>query len=196
VSQQEDYEVIKQVIGGDANAFELLIERHKTMVFSIVGKHVPSEHVAETAQEVFVRAFFALKGFRQESPFTHWLGAIATRTSAFYWRQKTRQDRVRSASSLSEDATEFLEAVSSNEAIVNFENSANQAVASEVIERVLEELDPQDRILITLLYFEDKSVKEVSQLLGISVANVKVRGFRARKRMKRCIEQLFPEGDQ
>ncbi len=196
MSQQEDYEVIKQVIGGDANAFELLIERHKTMVFSIVGKHVPSEHVAETAQEVFVRAFFALKGFRQESPFTHWLGAIATRTSAFYWRQKTRQDRVRSASSLSEDATEFLEAVSSNEAIVNFENSANQAVASEVIERVLEELDPQDRILITLLYFEDKSVKEVSQLLGISVANVKVRGFRARKRMKRCIEQLFPEGDQ
>jgi RNA polymerase sigma-70 factor (ECF subfamily) len=195
VSQQEDYDVIKRVLGGDANAFEEIIQRHQSMVFAIVGKHVPSEHVAETSQEVFVRAFFALKSFRHESPFTHWLGAIATRTSAYYWRESSRREKVTLASSLSQDAAKFLETVGSNQAIANFQISSNQAAAGEILERALEDLGPLDKMVITLLYLEDKTVKEVGLLLEISIANVKIRAFRARKRLKKSLEVLMSEGE-
>ncbi len=81
-----DVEIVRQVVDGDVNAFELLLNRHRDHVLKIVKKHVPYEQIEETAHDVFVRAYQSLPTFKNKSHFRHWLSSIAVRTCYDFWR--------------------------------------------------------------------------------------------------------------
>ena len=81
-----DAEIIRRVIDGDVNSFEYLLNRYQDHVLRIVTKHIPHNEVEEMAQEVFVRAYQALPGFKQEGSFRQWLSAIAVRTCYDFWK--------------------------------------------------------------------------------------------------------------
>ncbi len=184
-----DRETIERVLGGEVNAFELLIEKYKNHVFSIVMNHVPPSRGEEVAQAVFVKAFRHLSSFRADSPFPHWLARIAVRCCYDFWKGAKRVREI-PISSLTDRHTEWMERTRHAESREAFDRQADREEALEVLEWALEQLSPPNRMVLTLLHREGRSVKEVSVLMGWSEAKVKVQAHRCRHQMREIIEKM------
>jgi RNA polymerase sigma-70 factor (ECF subfamily) len=178
-----DAELIAQVRAGDVNAYEPLITRHREQVFAIAARHVPGAQVAETAQEIFVRAFLSLSTYRAEKPFAHWLSRIAMRTCYDYWRQQKRRPET-PASVLDEDHQEWLERASQGLAREAFTHETEQREAADVLDWALAQVSASDRLVLTMLHRDGHSVAEIATLLGWTQTRVKVTAFRARHKLR------------
>jgi len=181
-SKPSDAEIVRRVIEGEINAFESLLLRYKDHVLEVVKKHVPYNEVEETAHDVFVRAYQSLSTFKGRSSFKQWLSAIAVRTCYDFWRKRYRSREV-PMSSLTEEHQEWLERVVSNRSGQSFDDKASQREARELLDWALDRLSPGDRMVLELVYLEGLSGREAADLLGWTVANVKVRSLRARRRL-------------
>ena len=181
-----DEEIVRQVLDGNINAFESLLKRHSVQVLKIVQRHVPYEDVEETVQEAFVRAYKSLPTFRGESDFSRWLSAIAVRSCYDYWRKAYRSREV-PMSTLTERHQEWLEAVLSDDSQQSYDEEGLQTEARELLDWALAQLSAAERMVIELVYLEGLPVKEAADLLGWSVANVKVRSFRSRKKLEKLL---------
>ena len=184
--QSSDTEIISQVLAGEVNAFELLIERYQTYVFSIVRKHVPKDRADEVAHDVFVRAYQGLAGFSGKSAFSQWLAGIAIRTSYDFWRGEYRRREI-PISQLEDAHRDYIENTLSDVSEETFGRDERRSEAAEILEWALNHLSPPERIVLELVYLEEYSHKEAAELLGWSVVNVKVRAHRARKKLTRIL---------
>lgn len=184
-----DTEIVRQVIDGDVNAFEHLLTKYQKYVFKIVSRHVPHHQVEETAHEVFVRAYQSLPNFRKEKRFRQWLASIAVRTCYDFWR-KAYRSREFPMSSLTEQQQDWLENTMSDQSSQSFHEQGRQKEAREVLDYALTKLSPEDRMVLELVHLEGLSGKEAAELLGWSLANVKVRAFRARKKLEKLLTRL------
>lgn len=180
--ESSDTEIISRVLAGDVNAFELLIERYQTHVFSIVRKHVPQARADEVAHDVFVRAYQGLAGFSAKSGFSQWLAGIAVRTSHDFWRGEYRRKEI-PASQLTEAHREYIENTLSDVSAEAFDQDGRREEAVEILEWALNRLSAPERMVLELVYLEEYSHKEAAELLGWSLVNVKVRAHRARKKL-------------
>ena len=185
-----DSEVIKQVLEGNVNSFETLMLRYKDLVLRIVKKHVPYSETEEMAQETFIRAYQSLSGFKSKGDFKQWLASIAVRTCYDYWRKVYRSKEV-SMSSLSERHQKWLEEVISDQPEIPFQEDDVQKEATELLDWAMGKLAPEDRMVLELVYLEGLSGKEAADLLGWSVANVKVRTFRSRNKLKKLLKETI-----
>jgi len=183
LTRPSDAEIIRRIIDGDVNSFEHLLKRYQNYVLRIVTKHIPYNEVEEMSQEVFVRAYQALPGFKQEGSFRQWLSAIAVRTCYDFWRKRYRS-RELPMSDLSENHQGWLEHTLSNQSDKSFHEKGREKEAKELLDWALSKLSARDRMVIELVYLEGLSVKEAAGLLGWSVSNVKVRSFRSRKKLR------------
>ena len=181
-SKPSDAEIVHQVMGGDINAFESLLVRYKVHVLEVVTRHVPYNEVEETAHDVFVRAYQSLPTFKERSSFKQWLSAIAVRACYDFWRKQYRSREV-PMSSLSGEHQEWLEKVASNRSRQSLDDKDSAEKARELLDWALDRLSPEDRMVLELLYLEGLSGREAADLLGWSVANVKVRSLRARRKL-------------
>ena len=188
-----DDEIVHEVLNGNVNAFESLVTRHSARVLKIVQKHVPHKDVEETAQETFVRAYRSLATFRGESDFSQWLSSIAVRSCYDYWRKAYRSQEV-PMSALSENHQEWLEAVLSGESQQSHDEEGVSTEAKELLDWALAQLSAEERMVIELVYLEGLSVKEAANLLRWSVANVKVRSFRSRKKLEKLLRREAIQG--
>lgn len=195
MQELEDAGIITRVLGGDNNAFEQLIERHKVRVFATVSRHVPIGDVAEVAQRVFIRAWRGLGNFRGESPFSHWLSKLAVRECYDFWRERARR-REFVGGSLSDEQTTNLAALLDAGAREISDSLESRREAREIVIWALGKLSAADRMVITLIYAEECSIQEAAELLGWSAANVKVRAFRARRFLRRVILENLQEDER
>lgn len=186
----EDLQVVKRVVDGDVEAFEILLRRHSECVFRTVGRRVPTHDVESVAQEAFVSAFRSLKSFRGKQPFEHWLLRIARRRCCDYWRSRQRRPEL-IGGSLREDQREWLEHVSAGLRLDSFHHECEREEAAEVVHNALSRLDAEDRALIESIYFEGLQLKEVAATFGWSLAKVKVRAYRARRKLRDVIEKFM-----
>jgi RNA polymerase sigma-70 factor (ECF subfamily) len=185
-----DNDIIGQVLEGDVNAFEGLIERYRNYVFKIVMRHVPMEDVEEVAHDVFVRTYKSLPKFGAKSEFKHWLSRIATRTCYDFWRNRYRSGEI-PMSDLSESQQNWLRQVIAGQATGSFEEAASRDEARELIDWALSRLSAEDRTVIELVYLEELSVQEAADRLGWTKANVKIRTHRSKKKLRKILEQLI-----
>ena len=185
-SKPSDAEIVRRVIEGEINAFESLLLRYKDHVLGVVKKHVPYNEVEETAHDVFVRAYQSLSTFKGRSSFKQWLSAIAVRACYDFWRKRYRS-RELPMSSLTEGHQEWLEKILSNRSGQSFDDKASQREARELLDWALDRLSPGDRMILELVYLEGLSGREAADLLGWSVANVKVRSLRARRKLRNLL---------
>jgi RNA polymerase sigma-70 factor (ECF subfamily) len=185
-----DAKTVRQVIDGDVDAFEHLLNKYQDHVLRIVKKHVPHREVEEMAQDIFVRAYQALPGFKEEGSFRQWLSAIAVRTCYDFWRKRYRS-RELPMSDLSEKHRDWLERTLSNESNQSFHEKSMENEAREVLDWALSKLSAKDRMVLELVYLEGLSGKEAAGLLGWSVANVKVRSFRSRKKLETLLKGVI-----
>jgi len=184
--ERTEAELIAAVLKGDAASFEPLVQKYSPRVFATARRYARREsEVEDIAQEVWLKAFEKLGSFRGEAPFEHWLMRMTVRTCYDFLRAHQR-NRENSFSDLSEPENDWLERfVASPESA-----SENSDAAKLLIQRVLEKLSPQARLVITLLEIEDRPVKEIARLTGWSVPLVKVRAFRARAEMRKILAKM------
>jgi RNA polymerase sigma-70 factor, ECF subfamily len=187
--EPSDTELIAAVRQGDVEKFEVLITRYQPRVFATARRYARREdEVQDIVQEVFIKAFQKLDSFRAEAPFEHWLMRMTVRTCYDFLRSHQR-NRETTLTELSDPEVDWLERFAASPE----DNSKNTDAARALVERVMAQLSPEARLVITLLEIEDRSVKEISRLTGWSVPLVKVRAFRARAQMKKILETLTRE---
>ncbi len=181
-------QTIERVISGDVAAFEDIVHSYSDHVFRIVANMVSSQDVEEVAQEVFIRVFTDLTGYRKSAPFEHWLSRVTVRTCYDYWRRYRRQRVV----PVSDDQLQLLE-----QEAAQLDRSDTAAVerAKELLDWALGHLKPQDRLAFSLLYLEEMSMKELGEMLGWSVAQVKIRSFRARQALRKQLTAKLEKQD-
>jgi RNA polymerase sigma-70 factor, ECF subfamily len=185
-----DSEIVRQVLEGNVNSFESLMLRYKDLVLRIVKKHVPFSEIEEMAQETFIRAYRSLSGFKSKGDFKQWLASIAVRTCYDYWRKVYRNKEI-TMSSLTERHQKWLEEVISDQPEAPFHEDDVHKEATELLEWAMEKLAPEDRMVLELIYLEGLSGKEAADLLGWSVANIKVRAFRSRNKLKKLLKETI-----
>jgi len=168
---------IRAALNGDGSAYERIIRRHQQAIGRRMLRFTRDRREAEElTHDVFVEAYVNLRSFRGESPFEHWLQRIATRTGYKFWKRRGKNKAVE------------LEVA---EAVPTRSSAASDDLAEEV-HRKLEQLPPRDRMVLTLLYVEERSVAEAAELIGWTQTMVKVQAFRARGKLKKLIEGSRP----
>jgi RNA polymerase sigma-70 factor, ECF subfamily len=184
-----DAELIDAVIKGDAASFEPLIVKYQPRVFATARRYARREsEVEDIVQEVFIKAYQKLSGFRGEAPFEHWLMRLAVRTCYDFLRSHQR-NRETAFTELSPPEMDWLDRY-----VADPESASEDAdAARQLIERVMASLSPPARLVITLLEIEEKSVKEIADITGWSVPLVKVRAFRARAEMRKILAKITKE---
>lgn len=184
--------MIAGILNGDDRAFEILLERYRPLVARIVNAKVPRDQAVELVHEVFIRAFESLANYRPLKPFGHWLSILAVRACHDFWRGRYASREV-PQSALSEAQQVWLEAAASGEG--PGESLHQRLEARELLDWALGHLKPEDRLALTLVHLEGHSMAEAAELLGWSVASVKVRTFRARRKLRGIIAQSLGEGE-
>ncbi len=182
----DDAQLIKAVLAGDVDRFELLLHRYEHTVLTIVKKHIPPEHVEDTAQEVFVRAYRSLKKYKGKGGFKSWLAAISVRTCYDFWRKHYRRNEV-SLEGANEKQQVAISQNMAHNAIENFDRKESLKEDHELLHYALNQLAPAERMVLELVYFQELSGREAARLLGWSVTNVKVRTHRARKKLRQIL---------
>ncbi|MBN1848618.1 MAG: RNA polymerase sigma factor [Deltaproteobacteria bacterium] len=186
----DDTEIIHQILDGHTDAFESLLIRYQELVSKIVRRHVPHDDITETMQDVFIRVFQSLPSFRAKGDFKHWLTSIAVRTCYDYWRT-VYQSKETPISEITEKHQEWLESVIHGEHGTLIEEKGSCEEAKEILDWALAKLSAEDRIVLELIYLEGHTCKETAKLLGWSVANVKVRSFRSRKKLEKILSEVM-----
>lgn len=185
---RSDEDLVRAVLAGANEAFEELVRRHQPRLFATARRYARREsEVEDIVQEVFLKAFERLPGFRFEAPFDHWLMRVAVRTCYDFLRahQRTRES---SFTDLSDEEEEWLNRFRDDP------DSADERAdaAKALVQRLMDTLPPQFRLVIQLLEIEERSIKEIHQLTGWSLPLIKVRAFRARAAMRRALARLKP----
>jgi len=184
-----DSELVAAVRAGDTARFEVLVQRYQPRLFATARRYARQEReVEDIVQEIFLKAFSKLESWRGDAPFEHWLMRLAVRTCYDFLRRHQR-NREHTLTDLEEGEESWLERhAASPEAA-----SPDAAAARTLVQKVLGQLSPAHRLVITLLELEDRPVKEIATLTGWSVPLVKVRAFRARAEMRKILSRMEVE---
>lgn len=181
-----DRALARRICGGDDAAFEAFVREHFARVSRIAGRFFRHPDVVEEiGQEVFVKAFLAMASYRAEMPLEHWVSRIAVNACYDQLRRKQRRPET-AVSQLADDPAEFyarLRAPASSAEGTFWQREEARVCAEEMLAM----LAPPERLVLTLMILEDLSVAEVAAVTGWSAANVKVRAFRARGRLRKLL---------
>jgi len=181
----DDGALVQRVLGGDQDAFGVLVHRYQRLVFRIIGGFLRNHaDVEEVAQEAFLRAFKGLPGFRLGSPFGPWIARIATRASYDQLRRRHRRPEV-AWEDLSPDEQGAAQALAAGV------DPATRTAARDVLEHAMASLKPKDRQALILADAQGLTPAEVGAVLGCSPLAARIRLHRARRAMRRVVEKLL-----
>jgi RNA polymerase sigma-70 factor, ECF subfamily len=181
-----DARAVAAVLAGETARFEEIILRHQPRLFATARRYARREdEVADIVQEILLKAFTKLASWRADAPFEHWLMRLAVRTCFDFLRGHQR-NREQVFAELTHEEEDWLERhAGSSDAARDDEDAART-----LVQKAFEALSPANRLVLTLLELEDRTVKEISSLTGWSVPLVKVRAFRARAELRKVIGTL------
>jgi len=185
-----ELDLARQAQGGDESAFAEIVRRYSPRVFSVASRFFRQRSlVEEAAQEVFLKAFTQLGSFEGRGSMEGWLTRIATNTCLNMVRGAKRRPEF-TVSDLTEDEQGWLDHQSAGDqgAQPSVENSV---VATDLADRLLAVLSPEDQQALLMIDGEDASIKEVAEATGWSESKVKVRAFRARRKVREAMEKLL-----
>jgi RNA polymerase sigma-70 factor, ECF subfamily len=189
-------ELIVRSLAGEHDAFEALVRRHSSRVFSIIGSFFRRRDMVEDiSQDVFAKAYFSLSTFTRGRSFEAWVAKITVNACYDHLRaQRRRLDQQAPHESQQED--EWFELQMLQVARDRHASSERQRDAAEIAERLLAKLDPEDRLVVVLIDRDGFSVKEVSKMTGWGQSKVKVRAFRARRTLRAAMRRLVLSGER
>ena len=172
-TREEKYH-IDRVKAGEKEAFTWLVDRYKDMVYTMCLRMLASEEdAADAAQEVFVRAFHSLSGFKEESRFSTWLYRISYNHCISVIRRKVKVI----------DLVDELPDTGEEDGKVNGLEALTRGERSKYLRQALEALPETDAVVVTLFYYEEMSLEEIAEVTGLTSANIRIKLHRSRKKM-------------
>jgi RNA polymerase sigma-70 factor, ECF subfamily len=182
-------ELVRRAQAKDMEAFEVLVNLHQRYVYNLALRVLADEQEAwDIAQETFVRAWLALKGFRGQSQFRTWLFRIAT--NLCYNRLPGLR---RQLSALGEDC--LMELPADPQQDPGPHGSMEMQEQRVFLHRKIEELPESQRLLVVLRYQEELSYEEIANVLNLPLGTIKTGLFRAKERLKesfRTYSEVLP----
>lgn len=179
--EKEDLIHIRQVLDGDNQAYRFLVDKYKTMAFTLAFRIMRNEQDAEeVTQDAFVQAYRNLKKFRQKAGFSTWLYRIVYNASVSKLRL-TRERRKDFA--VEETVREEVENSFLKEDFIHNRQK--------IMRQLLDHLSSTDRAIITLYYLDELPVREIAGITGLTGENVKMRLYRSRKKLKEILMEKF-----
>lgn len=178
---------LERVRRQDQAAARELVEHLHPLVARIVRAHLPRRVAEEDLlQEIFLKMFTRLAQYQGAVPFTHWVSRIAVTTCIDQLRAQKRRPEFRWAD-LSENEAEVLDHVLTDER----EELPGEALAArELVNKLLAQLKAEDQLVLRLLDLEQKTIAEIAQLTGWGHSMIKVRAFRARRKLQKLFQEL------
>jgi RNA polymerase sigma-70 factor (ECF subfamily) len=179
-----DNEIISKVLGGDQQAYAVLVNRYQNYVFTLAMRFTKNrEDAEEVSQDIFIKAYRSLANFRGASKFSTWLYTIVNTTCITFLRKK----RLEVHSLDNEKVFEVADSLDSGMRANMIEQKSKVAMVNKAINL----LGTDDATILTLFYKAEQSLEEIASALGIEVNNAKVKLHRARARLKEKMEKHF-----
>jgi RNA polymerase sigma-70 factor (ECF subfamily) len=186
MNHQSDQYYINQVLEGQVNAFSVLVERYRGIVYTVVYRMIKNkEQAEEVAQDSFIKAYKSLSNYRGDAKFSTWLYTIAYRKSL---------DTIKASKRMI--TSEFIEEVSEGEIelVGDALNCLQVKERKKIISDSIMRLPEDEAAIITLYYFEEKSVKEIVEIVNLTTDNVKIKLYRSRKKLYSILKHhISPE---
>lgn len=190
-ARADERRLIERAQHGDHDAFAQLVLRHQRRVFSVIANLLrrPAE-VEDLSQQVFLKAYLALPRFDFRAAFGTWLYRIAVNECFDHMRrQRTLKSPQRSEVQL--DSPEKLERLMAVDKLASRPDPERRAELKQLVELLFQRLPAQDRLLLTLREVEGFLVGEIAEVVQLNENTVKVRLFRARKRLVEAYRRLL-----
>ncbi|MEQ9426203.1 MAG: sigma-70 family RNA polymerase sigma factor [Cyclobacteriaceae bacterium] len=166
-----DEELVAQVKNGDTEAFRVLIERHKNYAFTIARRIVVSaEEAEEVIQDAFMKIYKAADSFKGDSKFTTWFYRVVFNTAI----SSQRKNRL---------PTSPIDEMPLNKGGSDRQDEMRSDNRRQFIDQAMQNLSDDDKLLLTLFYFDELSLEEIAQIVDQEKSNLKVKLFRARKKL-------------
>lgn len=164
---------------GDEAAYARLVRRYEADIARQLSRYTRNRNdLRELVQQVFVDAYRSMPRYRPQAPFLHWLRRIASRAGYRYWKVRRREQE------RTVPLEEWHERV-----LASPPEAQAPSEAAEHLYVLLERLPQKDRVVLTLMYFEECDVRTIAERMGWSQTLVKVRAFRARRRLRTMLEE-------
>ncbi len=181
----DDKLYIEKILNGDANQYSFLVNKYKNMAFTLAFRISGNrEDAEEIAQDSFVKAYQALNRFKTDAKYSTWLYRIVYNTSISYLRKRK---------GVTVEFDENIGNFSSHEDTINSLNDLNRKTQNKYIKLAIDRLLPEEAFIITLFYYNDCSVREISEITGLAGSNIKVKLHRSRKKLYGCLYHLLNE---
>ncbi|UCF14480.1 MAG: RNA polymerase sigma factor [Phycisphaerales bacterium] len=175
--ESADQKDITACLSGDKDSYAKLVRRYEKQITRLMWRFSRDPGVCEElVQQVFVEAYLSLKSYRAEAPFLHWLRRIGSRVGYGFWKEQARAK--------SELPLEDFDAFVTEET-----DNLDPSVAAEVLHSLLARLGRAERLVLTLMYFEQCGTNEIAERMGWTRAMVKMRAYRARRKLKTIAER-------
>ncbi len=181
-SKLTDIELIQRTLKGDQQAYALLIKRYERYTFTLALRFTKSrEDAEEVAQDSFIKVYRGLSSFKQESKFSTWLYTVVYTTAMTSLRKKNNK-----TIALDDEAT-YIQIESTASGVEH--NVAENRSRSYYLNEAISQLTADDATVLTLFYHAEQSLEEIAQIMNIETNGVKIKLFRARKRLKEKLER-------
>jgi len=186
MTTNNDQHYINKILLGDSKSFAILVDRYKDLVFTLALRMVKNrEEAEEVSQDTFLKVFKSLNKFKGDSKFSTWIYRVGYNTCLDRIKKNKRAQRTVTIDEFTEHQIKTLD-----NALDNMEMEERKLA----IQNCLQLLPSEDGYLITLYYFEELSLEEISKIIDITVNNVKVKLFRSRKKLATILKQrIEPE---
>jgi RNA polymerase sigma-70 factor (ECF subfamily) len=175
----------------DESAFGEIVRRYSPRVFRVASRFFPQYGlVEEAAQEIFLKAFVQIETFENRGSLEGWLTRIAVTTCLNIVRTNNKQPTL-NFTDLTDDETAWLEDKITNVSVKDYKSEENKLIAADLLNRLFKTLSVEDALVLTLIDGEGESIKDVCEITGWSESKVKIRVFRARKRIRESLQKLL-----
>lgn len=181
----EDIQLIDAVLRGNRPAFRQLVERYQNFVFTVAFRVLKSrEEAEEAAQDVFVKVYQTLHTFEKKSKFSTWLYTIAYRSAIDVARKKQF----------------YTQSIDDNESFLQVKDTENNPLQDTQqtdlqvhLREIIQQLKPEEAAIITLFYLQEKSVKEIADIMDLTITNVKTKLHRTREALRDLLQVQLRE---
>ena len=182
MQEQQDADIIHRVLQGDRSAYALLVDRYRHLVYTLALRMLSNaEDAEEAAQDVFIKAFHALWSYNGNGKFSTWLYTITRNTCISRSRSGKQpvlpQEEEKLARLAGHDETHNLQ--------------QEQAGRKKILAQAIDMLAADEAEIITLYYIQEQTVDELCRILGLGSSNVKVKLYRARKKLKEVLDRYY-----
>jgi RNA polymerase sigma factor (sigma-70 family) len=185
MAEKNDSYYIEKVLGGETGAFAVLVDRYKTLAYNIsLGIVKLPEDAEEITQDSFLKAYRSLRSFKGDSKFSTWLYRIVYNSSITHLRKKRRE--------VPADAESHKMPRHADQP--DDDSSRQDELLASALRKAIDQLPAIERTMINLHYYDNSSIEEIARITNLSLSNVKVRLFRARKKLHDHIRSIMNNG--